>query len=78
MADEPMGIGEAGLNVLAFQPRITMKNRVRHITGSQHAKHMLDSEPATSDNRLPTENLLVHRDSLEKELLINGRPHMSA
>ena len=72
MADEPMGIGKAGLNILTLQPRIATKDRLRCIAGSQHAKDMFNGESPTSDNRLPAENILVHRYALEKELLIHG------
>jgi hypothetical protein len=34
MADEAMGIGEAGLNILCLQPRIPMKDRVRRVARS--------------------------------------------
>jgi hypothetical protein len=49
-----------------------MKDRVRRVARSQHAKDMFDGETATPDNGLPTENLRVHRNAFEKELLIHG------
>ncbi len=71
MADESVGIGKTSLDILTLQPPIVMKDRVRLVTRSQHTKDMFDSESATSDNRLPGENLRVHRDAFKKELLVH-------
>ncbi len=73
MADESVGIGKTGLDILTLQSRIATEDRSLRVTGRQHAKDMHNGEAATSDNRLPTENLRVHRDAFEKELLVHGR-----
>ena len=67
----------AGLNILTFQPRITVKDHVGRIARSQHTQDMFDSESATSNDRLPTENLRVHRDAFEKELFIHDETSLA-
>jgi hypothetical protein len=72
VTDETVSISEASLDILWFQPRIAPEEGLVRITGGQHAKNMFHSKPATSNDRLPTENLRVHRDAFEKELLIHS------
>ncbi len=72
MTDEPVGIGQAGLDIRWFQPRISLKNGFRRITGRQHAKDMFDRQPASTDNRLAAKNVRIHRDSLEKNVFVYG------
>jgi len=74
MTDEPVGIGKAGLDIRWFQPRISLKDGCRCITGCQHAKDMFDCQPASTDNRLTTENFWIHRDSVEKNVFVHKQP----
>ena len=66
MTYDPAGIGKTGLNVLAFQPRITLKNLFHRITRRQHPQNMLYSKTAASNDRFPTENLGVHSNATQK------------
>jgi hypothetical protein len=42
--DESMGVSETGLDVLPFEPRITGENRLRRVSGGQHAENVLDGQ----------------------------------
>jgi hypothetical protein len=76
MTDETVGIRETGLDIFRFQPGVAAEDRIGGVSGSQHAKHMFDGQATTSDNGLTTENLRIHGDSLEKELLIHSGPRV--
>lgn len=74
MTDESMRIGEAGLDVLWFHPRIALEDRLVRVTCGEHAKDMLHGEPATSNDRLSSKDTRVDRDALEENVfVIRGR-----
>ena len=75
VADEPVSVSEAGLNILTFQPWIALKDRVRRVTRRQHTEDMLDGESATSDNRLATEDARVDRNAFQKGVFIRRGIH---
>ena len=76
MTNEPVGIGQAGLDICWFQPRIPLKDGFRRISSCQHAKDMFDRQPASTDNRFTTEYFRIHRDSLKKNVLIHDTPSL--
>ena len=56
VADEASGVDQARANVVRFQPGVALQHELRRVAGGQHAKHMLDGEPAVSDDRLAAED----------------------
>lgn len=56
---------KARLNILSFQERILLHNRLRWTSG-RHTEIMLDSDSHTSNNRLATKEL--NTDSTLKQL----------
>lgn len=53
MRNDPVGVDEAGANILGHQPVISFENRLRRVTGSKHSQDMLDGETPAADDGLP-------------------------
>jgi len=48
MADQPVSIGQTGEYILPFQPGITFQQSFHSIARGQHAKDVLDRQPASA------------------------------
>lgn len=46
-----MSVGETGLDVLPFEPWIIGEDRLRRVSGGQHAENVLDGRSPAADNR---------------------------
>jgi len=65
MTDMAPSVGEASLDVLFLEPRISFQDDFHRISRSEHAENMLNSQPSASDDWFTTEDPRIHRDAFE-------------
>jgi hypothetical protein len=71
VTNDTTGVNKAGFNVFGLQPGIALKQGLLGITRGKHAQDVLNSKSTPTNNRLTPKDLRVHRDALEKSLLIH-------
>src|SRR5439155_12685817 len=65
VADDAPRINEAGADIVQFEPRVTLQDRLRRVTRGEHPEHVFDSESMLPDDRLAAEDGRVRCDARE-------------
>ncbi len=76
MAHKTPRVSQAGLDVLAFQPRISLQKFIGGRACCQHPQDMFDRQPPTPDDRFPTKYLGIDRDAFQKFLFVHLLPRV--
>lgn len=72
MADQSIGINQAGANILWFQPGIARQNSFWSVSSGEHSENMLDCKTAASDDWFPVKDLWINYNPFEKFVLFHN------
>ena len=72
MARQPGGVDEAGLDILGFQPWVSLKDGFRGVAGGKHVKNVFHGQTPAPDDRLAAKDFRIAGDSLEQLVLVHG------
>lgn len=72
VADQTSGIDKAGSDIVRLKPGIALQDRLRRVSGRQHAKHVLDRKSMSPDDGLAAKDRRVGCDPSE-QLAISRR-----
>src|SRR5271166_1915284 len=73
MTDMPPSVGEASLDVLFLEPRVSFQDVFHRISRSEQTENMLNSQPAASDDWFTAEDLRIHREASEQFVLAHWK-----
>lgn len=65
VADQAMGVDQAGLNVFSFEPGVPFEDGLEGVARGEHAEDVLDREAPAPDDRLATVDSRIDGDSPE-------------
>jgi len=60
------GISEASLEIFSLQPGVACENGLKVVPCCEHPQHMFHCQSSPTDDGLPTKDLRIKRDPLEK------------
>jgi hypothetical protein len=72
MTRQPGGVDQTGLDILGFQPWVSLKDGFRGVAGGKHVKNVFHGQTPAPDDRLACEDFRIAGDSLEKLVLVHG------
>jgi hypothetical protein len=71
MSCQPGGVDQTCLDILAFQPWVSLKDGVCGITGGKQVKNVFDRQTPSPDDGFAAEDFRIAGDSLEELILIH-------
>ena len=71
MTDETSRIYQAGLHVVAFEPRVLPEEIINRVSGRQHPEDVLHRQAPAPNDRLAAEDARINRDPAQKGVLLN-------
>ena len=71
MTDETSRIYQAGLHVVAFEPRVLPEEIIDRVSGRQHPEDVLHRQAPAPNDRLAAEDARINSDPAQEGVLLN-------
>ena len=66
--NRPACVGQTGENVLPLEERVFLKQPLSRLSRREHSQDMFNSQPHPANERFPTDNRRIRRDSRQQVL----------